>query len=356
MSGTCVVVGGGVIGLSTAWRVAASGRPVTVFDAGLPGAASVVAGGMLAPVTEAWPGEEGLLELGIRALGLWPGFAAGLAEASGLDPGLRTEGTVVVAVDAADRADLDRLADFLTGLGRSVDRLTARRARSLEPALGPAVRGGLSVPGDLSVDNRALLAALRAACVRSGVVFRDERVLAVDGGVRLADTRVDAGVVVIAAGAHSGSLHPGLAGLVRPVKGEILRLRPGSLAVPPPRRTVRAVVEGRPVYLIPRADGGLVVGATQAERGFDHAVTAGGVRELLYAAETVMPGVAEYELVEAAAGLRPGSGDNRPVVRVLAPGVISATGHHRNGILLAPATAADVVDLIERSSTVEEKR
>lgn len=347
MSGrSAVVVGGGVIGLSSAWRLAAT-MSVTVVDAGMPGAASVVAGGMLAPVTEAWPGEEQAFDLGIRAVQAWPGFAEELTGAAGQSPELCAEGTVIVAVDGADRADLDRLADFLRTLDREVDRLTARQARALEPALGPAVRGGLSVPGDLSVDNRRLLSALRTACLRAGVRFRGEPVVSAADGVRLADghtLRPD--VVVIAAGARSAELHPALAGLIRPVKGEILRLRPGRLAVPPPRRTVRAVVEGRPVYLIPRADGDLVLGATQAERGFDVTVTAGGVRELLHGAEIVMPGVTEYELVETAAGLRPGTVDNLPIVRRLAPGVIAATGHHRNGILFAPVTAAEVVALV----------
>lgn len=347
MSGrSAVVVGGGVIGLSSAWRLAAT-MSVTVVDAEVPGAASVVAGGMLAPVTEAWPGEEQAFDLGIRAVQAWPGFAEELTEAAGQAPGLRAEGTVIVAVDGADRADLDRLADFLRTLDREVDRLTARQARALEPALGPAVRGGLSVPGDLSVDNRRLLSALRTACLRAGVRFRGERVVSAADGVRLVGghtLRPD--VVVLAAGARSAELHPGLTGLIRPVKGEILRLRPGRLAVAPPRRTVRAVVEGRPIYLIPRADGDLVLGATQAERGFDVTVTAGGVRELLHGAEIVMPGVTEYELVETAAGLRPGTVDNLPIVRRLAPGVIAATGHHRNGILFAPVTAAEVTALV----------
>jgi len=179
------------------------------------------------------------------------------------------------------------------------------------------------------VDNRSLLSALRKACAEAGVV-----------------SSVDGRVEVIAAGAWSGQLHPLLRDVIRPVKGEILRLahRPGAL--PPPRHTIRALVSGRPVYLVPRVDG-LVVGATQYEAGFDDEVTAGGVRDLLMYAERVVPGIAEYALVETAVGFRAGSPDNIPVVRWLEPGVIAATGHHRNGLLLAPHTAREVLRLLE---------
>ncbi len=166
-----VVVGAGVVGLSCAWRLAVSGRRVTLVDPAPARGASYVAGGMLAPVTEAWPGEEELLELGAAAVGRWPGFAAELAAAAGIPAGLRTEGTVVVATGAGDRAELDALAGFLARLGREVERCTGRELRRREPALGPDVRGGLAVPGDLAVDNRQLLAALRAAAARAGVVL-----------------------------------------------------------------------------------------------------------------------------------------------------------------------------------------
>ncbi|MBA2324298.1 MAG: glycine oxidase ThiO, partial [Pseudonocardiales bacterium] len=310
--------------------------------------ASWVAGGMLAPVTEAWPGEEPLLELGLSSLDRWPGFAAALAAFAGVPAGLRSEGTVVVATGAGDRAELDELASFLAGLGREVERVTARELRRLEPSIGPDVRGGLSVPGDLAVDNRVLLGALRAAADRAGVSFvtvaarqvSGGRVSLVDGGELAADE------VLIAAGAWSAALHPSLAGLVRPVKGEILRLRHRLGALPPPRRTVRAVVDGRHVYLVPRDDGGLVLGATEYETGFDAQVTVGGVRDLLRDAERVLPGIAECALVETAAGLRPGSPDNLPLIGRLSSGLLVATGHGRNGILLAPVTADAVLTLL----------
>ena len=348
------VVGAGVIGLSCAWRAAAAGWRVTVVDPAPARGASWVAGGMLAPVTEAWPGEEELLDLGLESLQRWPGFAADLAAAAGREPGLREEGTVVAATGAGDRAELGALAAFLGTLGREVDQLTGRELRRLEPALGPDVRGGLSVPGDLAVDNRAFLAALLAACERAGVAVVAHAVTSIcaDGdrvtGLRLAPAAdISADVVLLCAGAHSGLLHPALAGLVRPVKGEIVRLAHRGTALPPPTRTVRALVDGRPVYAVPRDDGGLVVGATQYEAGFDTDVTVAGVRDLLRDVERVLPAVAEYTLVETAAGLRPGSPDNRPLIGALGPdGLLVATGHGRNGMLLAPATADAVVAML----------
>jgi len=322
-----VVVGGGVIGLSVAWRLARD-HDVTLVDPTPARGASWVAGGMLAPVTEAWPGEEKLLDLGSASLALWPAFARDL----GID--LHTHGTIVAGVDSADTAQLDTLADFLASRGRDVDRLTGRELRRVEPTIGPSVRSGLFVPGDLAVDNRELLRRL------SSTAIVRERVRAVRSGeVELAESTVRCDVAVIAAGAWSGSLHPALASAVRPVKGEILRLRARPNALPPPRHTVRALVESRPVYLVPRGTGELVVGATQYEAGFDDEVTAGGVRDLLTYAERVVPGIAEYGLTECAAGLRAGSRDNLPLVGWLEPGVLVAAGHHRNGLLLAPITA-----------------
>lgn len=340
------VIGGGVIGLSCAWRLADGGVDVTIVDPEPTSGASWVAGGMLAPVTEAWPGEERLLELGSNSLRRWPEFASRLSAAAGLDAGLRTDGTVVAAVDSADRAELDGLVAHLRRLGRDVTALPGRELRRLEPSIGPDVRSGLSVPGDLSVDNRALLVALRAASDRVRFVTAAARA-ARPGSVELADgSTVDADVVLIAAGAWSAALHPGLEGRLRPVKGEIVRLRARASALPPPARTVRALVSGRPVYLVPRGSDRLVLGATQYEAGFDIDVTVAGVRDLLLDAERVLPGIAEYAIEEVSAGLRPVTADNLPVIGELEPGVLAATGHGRNGLLLAPITADAVVALV----------
>ncbi|MEU6149740.1 glycine oxidase ThiO [Actinosynnema sp. NPDC047251] len=320
------ILGGGVIGLSAAWFAARDGIPVEVVDLGSPHGGSWVAGGMLAPITEAWPGDEEVLALGVESLALWPDFAADLGVT------LSPTGTLAVATDAADVEVLDQLRSYLEGQGRTATRLTRRELRAAEPGFGPSVRSGLSVPGDLSVDNRELLRALRDACRAHGVRFTEQ-------------STMDNPVTVIAAGAWSRDLHPALREVIRPVKGEILRLaaRPGAL--PPPAHTVRAQVSGRPVYLVPRA-GGLVLGATQYEAGFDPDVTVGGVRDLLRDAEVVWPAVAEYALAECTAGFRAGSPDNLPVVEWLEPGVLAATGHHRNGLLLAPITARRVLDLL----------
>ncbi|MBE9374088.1 glycine oxidase ThiO [Saccharopolyspora sp. HNM0983] len=349
------VVGGGAVGTAVAWRAAAAGFRVSLIDPEPASGASHVAGGMLAPIAEAWPGEEDLLELGAASLHRWPQFADELAAAAGTPSGLRREGTLVVGVDSADREELDNLADHLSRLGREVTRLTGRQLRSAEPSLGPAVRRGLHVPGDLAVDNRVALDALQRAARSAGVEFVPRSAARVrPGAVELsgdpgeagpAET-VDCDAAVIAAGAHSAELHPALRDKIRPVKGEILRLRARSSALPPPGRTVRGPVHGRQVYLVPRDDGGLVVGATQYEKGFDTEVTVGGVRDLIADAEQLLPGIAEYELTEAAAGVRPGTPDNLPVIGFCEPGVLAATGHHRNGFLLTPITADAVVELL----------
>lgn len=366
-AGRLVVAGAGAVGLSLARAAARDGWSVTVFDPAPGRGASWVAGGMLAPVTEAWPGEEDLLALGLDSVARWPEFAAALSADAGTDAGLHPEGTVVAATGSGDRAELTALADYLESLGRDVRRLTGRELRRLEPALGPEVRGGLSVPDDPSVDNRRLLAALATAAERAGVVVSDRGVARVldDGarvtGVRLADgATVAADAAVVAAGAHSSSLHPVLDGLVRPVKGEILRLTRRAGALPPPSRTVRALVDGRAVYAVSRTlpgYGDLVVGATTAENGFDTDVTVGGVRDLLRDAERILPGIAEYALTETAAGLRPGSRDNLPLIGRTGPdGLIVATGHGRNGMLLVPVTAAAVAALLRGDDVPEAVR
>ncbi|MEU3274629.1 glycine oxidase ThiO [Saccharomonospora sp. NPDC006951] len=337
------VVGAGVIGLAIAWKAGAAGYRVTVFDPAPAQGASWVAGGMLAPVTEAWPGDEPVLELGEESLRRWPGFAADLTR-EGFEPGLSLEGTVVAAFDHADAEQLGTLAEYLRELGREATFVSGRALRREEPGLSASVRAGLLVPGDLAVDNRKLLGALIDATRANGGTFVTEPVSELTSSrVRTAGGERAFDAVVLAAGAWSGELSAALTGRVRPLKGEILRMRTRRGALPPPSRTVRAFVEGRPVYLVPRAGGELVLGATQYEAGFDTAVTARGVRELLEGAERIFPGIAEYELVETAAAPRAASADNLPYLGELADGVFAATGHHRNGLLLAPVTADAVL-------------
>jgi glycine oxidase len=355
-----VVVGAGAVGAAIAWAAARDGLAgeVVLVDPDPGSGASRVAGGMLAPISEAWPGEQEVLELGAASLAAWPAFAQAVAADAGRPVGLRTEGTLQVATDAADVADLDRVVEHLRAWGRDVERLSGREVRRREPALGPAVRAGLAVPDDLAVDNRALLAALDAAGRRRGVVSERRRVTRVlDDGARVTGVEVDGEVlaadrVVVAAGAWSASLHPALEGRVRPVKGEILRVRARRSSLPPPAHTVRAAVNGRPVYAVPRDDGRMVVGATQYEAGFDPDVLVGGVRDLVADVERVLPGIADYALEETAASFRPGTEDNLPLLGPLGPaGLVAATGHGRNGMLLVAVTV-DAVGAVLRGEAL----
>lgn len=344
-----LVAGAGVIGLAVAWRAAQRGLSVTVVDDRPGSGASWAAAGMLAPVAEAAYGEEPLVELGRASLALYPSFVAELQEASGTDVGLRTAGTLLVGFDEDDVRALDRTHAFHRELGLAAARLTPRACRAQEPALTPRLRGGVQVTGDHSVDARALHAALLLAATRAGVTVlraRVEALLADDRvtGLRLVDGSALAGSqVVLALGPWSGTL-PGVPPVpVRPVKGQILRLRGERLL----SGTVRALVRGRSVYLVPYAGDGLIVGASVEEQGFDARVTAGAVLDLLRDATEVVPGVTELELVETLARWRPGTPDNAPLLGPSAlPGLVLATGHYRNGVLLTPVTAAVVAAVL----------
>jgi glycine oxidase len=359
MSGTscdAVVVGGGLVGMGIAWRAAKRGCSVAVVDPSPGAGSSRAAAGMLAPVTEATYGEQALVALGLASAALYPDFVAELEADAGAPVGYRRTGTLAVALDTDDRAELAALHRYQLSLGLETELLSSREVRRSEPLLSPSVRGGLLVAGDHSVDNRLLGAALAAAAPRAGaeVVAGSVEQVLVEGdrarGVRLADGReLRAGTVVVAAGCWSSRLAGLPAGAVppvRPVKGQILRLRaPGG--APWLARTVRAVVHGRQVYLVPRGDGEVVVGATVEEQGMSRTVTAGGVHDLLVDAHRLLPEVSELELVETGAGLRPGSPDNAPLIGATTlPGLVLATGHHRNGVLLTPVTADAVAELL----------
>ena len=348
------VIGAGVIGLSAAWELANAGCQVVVFDDAPAEGASFAAAGMLAPVSETVSGEDEVLQFGLWSLSLWPQFAARLEQASGTEVGLRPEGTLIVAGDADDAKELRHFTTRLAAQGLTAEVLTSRQLRASEPGLSPRLTAGLLVPGDHSVDNRALTSALLRAVAAGGVQLHRERVgvLTANGravGVRGTDTGTirQADMVLVAAGAASACVDGvplGCVPAVRPVKGQILRLRgePGAVT-----HTVRAIVGGRSVYLVPRSDGGLVVGATCEDIGPDTRVTAGAVHDLLRRAIAVVPEVSEYELVETTARLRPATADNAPVVgETGVQGLLLATGHYRGGVLMAPATAAAVTDLV----------
>ncbi|MEX2195305.1 MAG: glycine oxidase ThiO [Thermoleophilaceae bacterium] len=336
------VVGGGAVGLACAWRIALRGRSVLLAERDRPGAgASGVAAGMLAPVTEAEFGEQDLLRANLASGELWPGFAAELAERSGLSPGFRESGALVVAADRDDAEELRRLHDFQRRLGLDAEWLTPSAARRAEPGLSPRIAGAIHAPQDHQVDPGALVSALTAAVEGAGgELATGVEVAAVDAhGVTLADgRRVDAGHVVLAAGCWSASL----AGIpVRPVKGQVLHCRARG-----PERLCVALVRSPRCYVVDRGDGRVLVGATVEERGFDTRVTAEGVFRLLEAAIELLPDVEELEFEGAAAGLRPATPDNMPLVGPAEDGVLLATGHYRNGILLAPLTAQVVAAVV----------
>jgi glycine oxidase len=350
-----VVVGAGIVGLSCAWRAAQAGKSVLVVERDAPGAgASGVAAGMLAPVTEVDFGEEALLALNLESRALWPGFAAELEERSGMPTGYAETGALVVAADRDDAEELRRLHAFQRQLGLESEWLTPRAARSLEPRLSPRIAGAILAPHDGHADPRAVVTALEAALSAAGGELQTSTEVtslrSAEGavtGVHTAGGRaVSARTVLAAAGAWStqGGLGAGIeAPAVRPVKGQLLELR--VRRGPPP--LAGRVIRTPRCYVVPRSDGRVVVGATTEEQGFDTTVTADGAFRLLEAAYEVLPDVGELELVAARAGLRPVTPDNAPVIGASGPdGLMWATGHGRNGVLLAPLTARRVVDAL----------
>ncbi len=307
---------------------------------------------MLAAGVECEPGEERLLALNQESQRRWPGFAREVREWSGIDPDYRDEGTLVVALTQDDAARLRFNTDFQMGLGIELEWLSGAEARRREPHLPPGTAAAVFSAGDHQVDNRRLAEGLKAALLKAGGrLHENTEVSAVEvrggqaRGLRLGDERVAADVVVLAAGAWSRGLEgrPEEARPpVRPVKGQVLTLR-----MDPAAPLLRHVLWAPGIYLVPRLDGRLIIGATVEEQGFDERVTAGGVFALLEAAWRALPAIEELPLEEIGVGFRPTSRDDAPI---LGPspvdGLVLATGHHRNGILLAPVTAEMVSGFI----------
>ena len=348
------IIGAGVIGLGIAWRLAMRGVPVAVFDKGACGAgASHAAAGMLAACAEAEPGEEALVTLGRASQARWPAFAAELKQASGVDVGLRPEGTLVVALTSDDQARLSHQLVFQQKLGLPLQWITAAETRRREPHLAGKLAGAVFSPEDTQVDNRKLAAALRIAAEAAGASISEHQAVKtisndagrIDGIVLADGRKVAADVVVLAAGAWSRSID-GLASElrppVRPIKGQMLALR-----MDPTAPLLTHVVWAPGAYLVPRFDGRLLVGATVEEKGYDMSLTAGGILTLLEAAWRVVPAVEELPIDEMWVGHRPGSRDDAPILGTgLIDGLIYATGHHRNGILLTPITADAIAELV----------
>lgn len=356
------IIGGGVMGLGIGWRLASAGCAVDVFERSAAGhGASWAAAGMLAAGVEAEPGEIPLLALNRTSLRRWPDFAAELQAASGIDVELRTEGTLALALSGDDLRQLRFTYEFQRSLGIALEWLTAAEARRREPHLAPGLAAAVLSAGDYQVNNRRLGEALAVAFRNAGGQLHENatvQALETEGGrvsgVRLAERSHGADVVVLAAGAWSREI----AGIpaeamppVRPVKGQLLALRMDAAAP-----LIRHVVWAPGVYLVPRRDGRLILGATVEERGFDETLTAGATLTLLEAAWRALPAIDELPIDEMWAGFRPGSPDDAPILgRCAVEGLVLATGHHRNGILLTPVTSDEISRCIltgEASATI----
>jgi len=314
---------------------------------------------MLAPVTEVAYGENRLLELNLKSAARYPAFLRELSVASGMSVDFSAAGTLSVALDRDQLEALRQLFEYQQSLGLQVKWLTSNECRSIEPALSPSTRGGIWSRQDGAVDPRVVMAALEEALKQQGITIERESVAALSGGSPAVvevegQDPVAARQVVIAAGCWSREI-PGVPGELRrstrPVKGQILRLKP----IESGPSLIRNVVRTEEIYLVPRSDGQIVAGATVEEKGFDTTITAGGVFELLRASDEALPGIREMELSEASAGLRPGSLDNAPLLGFTSlPGVIAATGHYRNGVLLTPITSECIARLLSDGRTPEE--
>jgi glycine oxidase len=355
---TIAIVGGGVIGLSIGWRLAAAGLRVSIFERDSAGhGATWAAAGMLAAGSEVEPGENALYALLRQSQDMWPAFAAELANASGVDVQLRTEGTLTVALTADELGRLRQTHALQQRFGVEAVWLTRDETLAREPALNPRLTGAVLVPGDHQVDNRILAEALKTAFARSGGVLHERAgavgVHSVGGkavGVTAGGTVYPADSVIVAAGAWTPDV-PGLPAEasppVRPVKGQML-----ALAMDRDAPILSHVLWTQKAYLVPRRDGRLLVGATTEERGFDASLTAGGMLSLLESAWRALPGVEELALIESWVGFRPGSRDDAPILGSTdIPGLVLATGHHRNGILLTPVTAQAIADLVLTGET-----
>lgn len=380
------VIGGGVVGHGIAWEAQRSGRSVALIDDAPGNGASWAAAGMLAPVSELHYQEEDLLELMLEASSRWPGFAAGIAGATGADCGYLTTPTLAVGADAADRRALMDLRAVQQANGLGVEPLAVREARKREPLLSPAIACALDTPADHQVDPRRLVAALRLAL--AGVALASPELAAAgavdgyavpdratgllwEGGTVAGASLAGGGTVlatetIVANGLQAGDLGglpDGLDLPLRPVHGDILRLAVPQHLQPLVTSTVRGLVHGVPVYIVPRQDGTVVIGATQREDALSDAVSAGGVYQLLRDAQALVPAVAELELLECTARARPGTPDNAPLLGRVpvdpgsgnpaaghVPGLIIATGFFRHGVLLTPAAAAICTALLDGTS------
>jgi glycine oxidase len=349
------IIGGGIMGSAVALRLAQRGVAVTVIERGIPGAeASSAAAGILGPQMEA-EGPGPLLELGLKSRALYPALAAELRELTGIDVGFDRSGVLAVAFDERGQQNLEARRAWQVGRGLRVEALSGDAARQLEPALGPTVRAALAFPDDAQVVARELARAFSQAAAVAGARFttgRYVRRVRVEGGratgVELDGETLPAGVVVVAAGSWSGLVEgAGISpAVVRPARGQLV-----SIETRPP--LFRHVVSAPGGYLVPRRDGTVVAGSTVEMAGFHKQVTVGGLAAILTLARTLVPGLADAPVTGSWSNFRPYTEDHLPVLGTTpVGGLVLATGHYRNGILLAPITAELIAELVatDRSS------
>ena len=353
-----IIVGGGVIGLSIGWLLARAGREVTLFDRDRAGrAASWASAGMLSPLAETRFQEETLLRFGLDAVDRFPGFVRDLERETGAGVGYRCDGILVVGITPDDVGHLRFRYAYQEDLNLPVTWLSGDAAREREPHLSSSITAAVWCPGDHQVDNRRFLEALVLALQSAGGTLREQtpvEALKLDGhrveGVLAQGEFHAADVVVLAAGCWSATI-PGIPDSlkppVRPVRGQILRLRMNDGFTLKTIIWYARLASSTLAYLVPRDDGQLLLGATSEEMGYDSQTTAGGVFELLRAGWEAVPGIYDLPIAEVQAGLRPGSRDDAPILgETPVDGLIMATGHYRKGFLLAPITAQAIADLI----------
>ncbi len=360
-----LIIGGGVIGLGIGWQLVKAGASVTIYERGEVGrAASWAAAGMLAPLAEAHTEESALLKLGCESLARYPQWVEALASDAEMSIGYRAEGTLIIGLEPDDTHQLRHLYTAQQNLGLDVAWLSGREVREIEPVLSPRVTAAIHCATDYQVDNRQMVTALQHAYQTCGGVLYEksavEKIVIENGtatGVQTQDGFQAADMLILAAGCWSAQvdgLPDAIVPPVRPVKGQMLALQmEAGIAINSVIRTVRARYPTS-VYLVPRDNGRLIVGATSEEMGFDTRLTSGGVFELLRGAWEAVPGTYELPLLETWAGLRPGSRDNAPILgKTPINNLIYATGHYRNGILLTPITAYEIAKLVLTGETSE---
>jgi glycine oxidase len=349
-----VVIGGGIIGCSIAWRLAQAGMKVTVLDRSEPGAeASTAAGGMLAPWGEMLEPRT-FSDLCITSRNLYPHFAAEVEESSGHNTAYRSDGSLMVALDDAQEEELAAIHRRQSSQGYSLHPLTITEIQERGAELSQHVCSGLFIPDDHWIDNERLMRALLIACQRAGVRIesgcavhkfntKGDRVESIIAG---SDSRFTAKTYVLAAGCWSGKVAEGLGVRVpvTPCCGQMMEFEV--------QKDFPFVVRSGITYLVPRPNCRLVVGATSENTGFEKSVTAQGLRSIIEGAVRLAPMVGKARFLRAWAGLRPDTADHLPILGYgEIENLIFATGHFRNGILLTPVTAEIIADIVLKGST-----